>query len=96
MLSLLALAHFHAGQYEEALRHADRAHALLDARAMAVLAASLVRLGRVEEARRLLPNPLPPLVGARIAPYARVEDYQHLADALRTAGMPERVLSALR
>jgi hypothetical protein len=96
MLSLMALAHFHCGDYGEALRHADRANALLDVRAMAVLAASLVRLGRVEEARRMLPNPLPPVIGARIAPYARREDYEELADALRTAGVPEAMLAAIR
>jgi TolB-like protein/Flp pilus assembly protein TadD len=96
MLSLMALAQFHCGDYGEALRHADRASALLDVRAMAVLAASLVRLGRVDEARRILPNPLPPLIGARIAPYARQADYEKLADALRTAGVPEATLAAIR
>lgn len=96
MLSLLALAYFHTGDYAEALRHADRAHSLLDARAIAVLVASLVRLGREEEARRLLPKPLSPLVGARIAPYAHPADYQALAGALRTAGVPEAVLNGLR
>jgi TolB-like protein/Flp pilus assembly protein TadD len=95
MLSLLALAHFHCGDYAEALRDADRANALLDGRALAVLAASLVRLGRVEEARRTLPQPLPPLIGARIAPYARREDYEELADALRAAGVPQAVLTGL-
>jgi tetratricopeptide (TPR) repeat protein len=96
MLSLLALAHFHSGQYAEALRHADRANSLLDGRAVAVLAASLVRLGRVEEARRMLPSPLPPVIGARIGPYARAEDAEDLADALRTAGVPETMLATLR
>jgi adenylate cyclase len=95
MLSLLALALFHCGDYAEALRDADRANALLDGRALAVLAASLVRLGRVEEARRTLPQPLPPLIGARIAPYARREDYEELADALRAAGVPQAVLTGL-
>jgi TolB-like protein/Flp pilus assembly protein TadD len=96
MLALLALACFHAGRHAEAVCNADRAIALLDIRAISVLAAGLVRLGRVEEARRLLPNPLPPVIGARIAPYARPEDYEELADALRTAGVPETVLAAMR
>ena len=96
MLSLLALAYFHTGRYAEALCEADRAHSLQDVRAIAVLVASLVQLGRVEEARGLLSQPLSPLVGARIAPYAQASDYENLASALRTAGVPEAVLTSLR
>jgi len=95
MLSLLALAYFHAGQYEEAVRHADRAVSLLDVRALSVLAASLVQLGRIEEARRVLPDPLPP-IGARFGPYARAADRETLTEALRLAGVSERALAAIR
>jgi TolB-like protein/cytochrome c-type biogenesis protein CcmH/NrfG len=95
MLSLLALAYFHAGQYDEAVRHADRAVSLLDVRALSVLAASLARLGRTEEARRVLPDPLPP-VGGRFGPYARSVDREALTGALRLAGVAEDALAMIR
>ena len=88
MLSLLALAHFHAGAYGEAVRRAEDAVALRDLRAPVVLAAGLARLGRMDEARRAMPAGAP-----KPAPYARAADRANFLEALRLAGLQGPALS---
>lgn len=91
MRSLLALAHYHAGQYAEAIQHAEGAIALRDARAPAVLAASLVRLGRLDEAREAFSPEVQDrtmrMRSPRLSPYARPADREDLVEALRRAGV---------
>jgi len=86
MIGTLALAHYHAGDYELAAATARQR----EGRAPLVLAASLARLGRSEEARAILTEEarrraLKMLAGRRI-PYAREADLQDLLEALRLAG----------
>ncbi len=77
MFTLLALAHYHAGNYKESLHNAEAAVHLRDVRAQALMAASFARLGRIEEARGALANFLPsPRATAveravPLAPYAK-------------------------
>jgi adenylate cyclase len=96
MLSLLALAHFHAGAYAEAVRRAEDAVALRDLRAPVVLAAGLARLGRLGEARRAGGSPnIAGLRLAKLAPYARAADRADFLDALRLAGLQGPALAAI-
>ncbi|HSV03010.1 MAG TPA: adenylate/guanylate cyclase domain-containing protein [Phenylobacterium sp.] len=99
MRSLLALAHFHAGQYEAAIRHAESATALHDLRASGVIAASLVRLGRLEEAQaafasedqdRARRTRVP-----RLSPYARPADRDGFVEALKVAGVGDSLLERI-
>jgi adenylate cyclase len=90
MIGTLALAHYHAGDYELAAARASEAARQREGRAPLVLAASLARLGRSEEARAVLTEEarrraLKMLAGRRI-PYAREADLQDLLEALRLAG----------
>ncbi|THD77905.1 MAG: tetratricopeptide repeat protein [Phenylobacterium sp.] len=90
MLFLLAAAHYHTGHYEEAERAAENAFARHDARGAAVLAASLARLGRIEEARNAFPSHLQPtiaLLRGQMTTYARPADREDLLDGLRLAGI---------
>jgi TolB-like protein len=89
MLETLALANYQAGDYEQAARQAAAAINPADRFGSGVLAASLARLGRVEEAARAFararestPSPHRPLA----APYADPAHLKHLRDGFRLAG----------
>jgi adenylate cyclase len=91
MVGTLALAHFHAGDYERAATHAGEAARQNDKRAPLVLAASLARLGRIDEARTVLTEQVQAralkLLGRPRIPYARDADLHDFLDALRLAGL---------
>jgi adenylate cyclase len=98
MLTLLALAHYHAGDYAEAIRHAESAASMRDVRGAGVLAASLARVGRTDDARRAFPPALEELVGVnnlRRAPYARESDREQFIEGLRLAGIGSTVQEAI-
>jgi adenylate cyclase len=98
MLSVLALAHFHAGAYAEAARYADDAAERLAVRARAIQAASLARMGRLDEARAAFTPDLQARVErwrVRLAPYARTEDREDFVGALRLAGVGDVALAAI-
>lgn len=89
MMETLALANYQAGNYEEAARQAAAASSPTDRFGSGVLAASLARLGRAEEAARAFararastPSPHRPLA----APYADPAHLKHLRDGFRLAG----------
>jgi TolB-like protein len=92
-ISLIALAHYHLGNYNEAVRYADRA--LQRRRIYVVLrtmAASLGQLGRSGEAHSVLAEMeqmKPSNVGRHwelTCPYADPAHEAHLVDGLRKAG----------
>ena len=95
-LSLIALAHYHLGNYEEALNYSERA---LQRRRIYVvlrtLAATLGHLGRTEEARSVVAEmeQIKPINVARhwelTCPYADPAHEAHLRDGLRKAGFPD-------
>jgi adenylate cyclase len=90
MRATLALAHFHAGAFEAAVPPALEAAHLGDARAPAIMAASLVRLGRHDEARAAFSSDVQARASRalrRLIPYARPSDLQDLLEALRLAGL---------
>jgi adenylate cyclase len=92
MLQLLALAHYQARNYGEAVGHAQSAVRLNDSRAAAILAASLARLGRFKDARAAYPNALRERAHAeapRLVTYANPEDERHLRDGVRMAFLSE-------
>jgi tetratricopeptide (TPR) repeat protein len=94
MLSMLALAHYHAGEFAEAIQHAESAAALRDIRGAGILAASLARVGRGEDARRAFPPKLEEVVAAqrmRLAPYAHESDREQYMEGLRLAGIGSAV-----
>jgi adenylate cyclase len=98
MLSLLALAHYHAGEFDEAIRHAESAAAMRDIRGAGILAASLARVGRTDDARRAFPLQLEERVAAhqwRLAPYARESDREQFIEGLRLAGIGSAVHEAI-
>ncbi|WP_372785735.1 adenylate/guanylate cyclase domain-containing protein [Phenylobacterium sp.] len=98
MLSLLALAHYHAGQFEDAIRHAESATAMRDVRGAGILAASLARSGRLDEARRAFPPQLEQLAAGRQmrpGPYARESDREDFIEGLRLAGVGPVVQKAI-
>jgi TolB-like protein/cytochrome c-type biogenesis protein CcmH/NrfG len=88
MLGTLALAHYQARDYAEAERQARAAIAHDFASAHALLAASLVRQNRIDEARLALP---PQVVNRvlgetiRLATYVNDADRLHLVEALQLA-----------
>lgn len=89
MHRMLSLAHFHAGDYEEAVGHAEAAIRLNDVAAARLLAAALYRLGRIEEAAKAYPLEARGALRARMGaplPYANQADRQALAEAVRLAG----------
>jgi adenylate cyclase len=95
---LLALAHYHAGNYEEAARHAQAAVMHNDLRASGLHGASLARLGRLEEARRAFSPEIQQrtsLLVRRLIPYARPQDFLDLLEGLRLAGLGEPLLATL-
>ncbi len=91
----LALAHYLASRYEQALAHAGM---VLQVRpswwlGLLVHAASLAQLGRRDEARRTLEELTRIRPGANAAslgilPFAAAHDREHLLDGLRKAGLP--------
>jgi Flp pilus assembly protein TadD len=82
----LALAHYHAGDYEAAVEQAKFALYLGVGRAAGVLAASLVRLGRLDEAvREIARAPAGEVVQRMPEPYANPADGQHLHEAVHLA-----------
>lgn len=90
MRGLLALAHFHAGNYNSAAREAEAAVNLRNLRVMPILAASLARLGRKEEAHAIftgwLARPRNPAArNALPLPYANPADQQNLRNGLLLA-----------
>ncbi len=103
MLSLLALAHYHAGRFADAIHHAEGAAALRDIRGAGILAASLARIGRVDDARRAFPPQLEQLAAAQqtrlapyaLAPYARESDREDFIEGLRLAGVGAAVQDAI-
>jgi adenylate cyclase len=90
MRGALALAHFHAKDYAEAVVQARAAIQHGYEAASVLLAAALAKVGRIEEARTTIP---PELMGRamrntpRLVPYANDADREHLMDALRLAGI---------
>ena len=96
-VSLIALAHYHLGNYKEAIQYSERA---LQRRrpyvVLRTLAATLGQLGRTEEARSVLAemDGIKPTnaKGHWLAsnPYANPAHEAHLLDGLRKAGLPER------
>ena len=90
MYSLLSLAHFHAGAYPEAIREAEKAVRLQDGRAALVIVMSLVKLGRLEEARQMAASETASASlsqMSRLAPYANAADREDVLDTLRQAGL---------
>jgi hypothetical protein len=92
MFSLLALAHFHAGAYADAIREAEKAVRLQDGRASLVIACSLVKLGQIEKARQVAAREGVSASVAqmsRLAPYANEADRQEIIESLRQAGLSD-------
>jgi tetratricopeptide (TPR) repeat protein len=87
MHNALALAHYHAGDFEAAVEQAKFALYLGVGRAARVLAASLVRLGRLDEAvREVARAPANEATVHRMPdPYANPADHEHLHEAVRLA-----------
>jgi tetratricopeptide (TPR) repeat protein len=95
MLTYLALAHYYAGHYAEAIRVIENAAGRLDVRASAVMAASLARLGNLEQARAAFPpeqRERAARMRGQVTPYADEADRQRLLDGLRLAGVEEAFL----
>jgi TolB-like protein len=88
MLALLGLAHYHAGNYPQAVRQAEAGIRLHSGAAWAVLAASLARLGRIEAAREAFARwrSGTSTTERHLAPYARPADRDDLIEGLRLAG----------
>lgn len=96
--TLLALAHYHAGNYEEAALRAHAAVGQNDVRAAALHGAALARLGRSDEARRAFSPEMQQRAAQavrRMIPYARPEDFLDLLEGLRLAGLGEPLLADL-
>jgi tetratricopeptide (TPR) repeat protein len=88
MHRMLAFALFHAGDYERAVVEAETAIRLNDVPAASMLAAALVRLGRVEEARALFTAEIYEAARTRSgypAPFANEADRKNFVDAIRAA-----------
>ena len=88
MLETLALAHYQAGDYAAAAEHARIAGRLTGA-ASAVLAASLARLGQIDEAAQAFARSSRTKRSAQrpmAAPYAVPAHLEHLRDGYRLAG----------
>lgn len=94
MLAALALAHYHARDYAAAAQRANESAHLGDVRAIAILAASLARMGRLSEARAALSADVQERASQaarRLIPYARISDFQDFLEGLRLAGLGEPV-----
>lgn len=88
MLESLALAHYQARHYEQAVVHATAAMHQTHTPSSTVLAASLAQLGRLDEARAVLPppgwqsgSPQRPMA----AHYVNPSDLEHLREGVRLA-----------
>ena len=93
-LSFVALAHYHEGNYEEAVHYGELAVRGRRAYfALRTLVASLGQLGRLEEVRPLLDElerNKPPVADAYLqitTPYADPAHREHFLEGLRKAGM---------
>jgi len=99
MRATLSLAHYHAGLYEAAVAHAREAIRLGGHRATPILAASLARLGRLEETHAVLSTQAQErsvaMASRRRIPYAHLSDFQDLLEGLRLAGLGEAFASRL-
>jgi len=99
MRATLALAHYHAGDLEEAALRAGEAAHYGDARANAVLAAALARLGRASEARAAFGMDMQQRAVQAVRrpiPYARIADFHYLLEGLRLAGLGEPLAERLK
>jgi adenylate cyclase len=97
--TLLALAHYHAGNYEEAARQARTAVLHDDIRAAGLEGAALARLGRLDDAHRAFSPEVQQRASQavrRMMPYARQEDFLDLVEGLRLAGLGAPLLDGLR
>lgn len=97
--TLLALANYHAGHYEEAAHQAGKAVRHNDVRAAGLHGAALARLGRFDEARRVFSPDIQQRASQavrRMIPYARQEDFLGLLEGLRLAGLGAPILDDLR
>jgi adenylate cyclase len=97
--TLLALAHYHAGNHEEAARQARKAVLHDDIRAAGLEGAALARLGRLDEAHRAFSPAVQQRASQavrRMMPYARQEDFFDLLEGLRLAGLGAPLLDGLR
>ncbi|HEV7304875.1 adenylate/guanylate cyclase domain-containing protein [Ensifer sp.] len=93
-LNRIALAHYHLGNYEDALHHAERA---LSVRRtyfnLLVLIACLGQLDRVEEARRIVPEAVAnapadlPRYWRILTPYVDPAHHAHFNEGLLKAGL---------
>ncbi|WVT75068.1 tetratricopeptide repeat protein [Sinorhizobium chiapasense] len=93
--SRIALAHYHLGNYDEALHHAERALLLRRTYfSLVVVITCLGQLGRIEEARKLFPEVIAnapsdvPRYWRFFTAYADPADHAHFNDGLVKAGLP--------
>lgn len=91
MLETLALAHYQARDFENAITYAEAGASAAGLSGSSVRAASLARLGRFQQAASEFqaanlspPSPNRP----RAAPYAKTADAEFLRDGFRLAGAP--------
>jgi adenylate cyclase len=97
--TLLALAHYHAGNYEDAAQQAQKAVRHGDIRAAGLQGAALARLGRMQDAARAFSPEIQQRASQsvrRMIPYARQADFLDLVDGLRLAGLGAPLLDGLR
>ena len=94
-VSLIALAHYHLDNYEEAVRYSERALQRRRIYVLRTLAATLGQLGRTDEARSVLAEmeEIKPINLKRhwelTCPYAGPAHEAHLLDGLHKAGLTE-------
>jgi len=93
--SRIAIAHYHLGNYDEALHHAERALLLRRTYfSLVVVITCLGQLGRIEEARKLFPEVIAnapsdiPRYWRFFTAYANPADHAHFNDGLVKAGLP--------
>jgi adenylate cyclase len=97
--TLLALAYYHSGNYEQAARQARKAVLHDDIRAAGLEGAALARLGRLDDAHRAFSPEVQQRASQavrRMMPYARQEDFFDLLEGLRLAGLGAPLLDGLR
>ena len=93
MLSALALAHYQARDYAEACVQARASAQHGYQPSVALLGASLARMGRLDEARRVMPPDFLAVTArqaSRFAPYLNPADRDHLLEGLALTGMGVR------
>jgi hypothetical protein len=96
MHRMLALAHFHAGDFEASLAEAEAAVRLHDVTAAAILSAALVKLGRLDEAQTILTPELYERIRSRSGaskPYAAPADRRSFIEAVRLAAAGPEALA---